>query len=44
VLELLGSTFVFEQAELVSSDDAQARQIAEELDAAARVLNVTPLS
>jgi signal transduction histidine kinase len=41
VLEVLGSTFVFEQAELVSSDDAQAKQIAEHIDAVARVLGVT---
>ena len=41
LLEILGSTFVFEQAELVSSDDAQAKRIAEQVDAAARVLAVT---
>lgn len=41
MLELVGSTFVFEQAELLSSDAAQARRIAEQLDIAARVLTVT---
>ena len=41
VLELLGSTFMFEQAEIVSSDDAQAKRIAAQLDGAARVLSAT---
>ena len=41
LLEVFGSTFVFEQAEVVSSDDAQARRIAEQLDAAARILSVS---
>lgn len=41
VLELLASSVVFERAELVSSDEAEARHIAEQLDTAARVLAVT---
>jgi signal transduction histidine kinase len=40
-LELVASTFVFERAELVSTDDALARRIAVQLDSAARVLEVT---
>lgn len=44
MLELVGSTFVFEQAELVSSDDAQARRIADMVYAAARVLDATSVS
>lgn len=38
LLELLGSTFVFEQAEIVSSDDIEIRHIASQLDTASRVL------
>ena len=41
LLELIASTFVFERAELVSTDDALARRIAVQLDSAARVLEVT---
>ena len=40
-LELIASTFVFERAELVSTDDALARRIAVQVGAAARVLEVT---
>ena len=41
LLELVVSTFVFERAELVSSDEAQARRIASQLDVAARMLDAT---
>lgn len=40
-LELVASTFVFERAERVSTDDASAHRIAVQLDSAARVLDVT---
>ena len=41
LLELVVSTLVFERAELVSSDDAQAKRIASQLDVAARLLDAT---
>ena len=41
LLELAASTFIFERAELVSIEDAQARRIAVQLDAAVRVLDAS---
>lgn len=42
VLELIGSTLLFEQAESLLGDETMAQRVADELDAAARVLALTP--
>ena len=41
LLEVIGGSLVLEQADLAWTDDAQAQRIAEQLDAASRVLSVT---